>query len=152
MAYQLKGKTFDEFSIGDVFQTANRTITETDVVNFAGLSGDFNPLHTDQTFAENTPYKERVVHGLLGVAVGSGLANQLGILEGTTIALLAMEVQYQGAILLGDTIHLEIKVIEKKESSKPDRGTVTFSTDLINQRGEVVTTGKWMVLMSRTKG
>lgn len=152
MAYQFKGKTFDEFSIGDVFQTASRTITETDVVNFAGLSGDFNPLHTDQSFAVNTPYKGRVAHGLLGVAIGSGLANQLGIFEGTTIALLSTEIHYQGAIHFGDTIHLEMKVIEKGESSKPDRGTVTFSTDLINQDGAVVVSGKWMVLMSRRQG
>jgi len=88
MAYQLKGKTFNEFTEGDIFYTASRTITETDVVNFAGLSGDFNPLHTDQTFGEKTPFKGRVAHGLLGVAIGSGLANQLGIFEGTTIALL----------------------------------------------------------------
>ncbi len=149
MAYQLKGKTFNEFTEGDIFYTASRTITETDVVNFAGLSGDFNPLHTDQTFGEQTPFKGRVAHGLLGVAVASGLANQLGIFEGTTIALLSMEVSYKGAIMFGDTIHLKMKVLEKKESSKSDRGIITFSTDLLNQRDQVVTTGKWIVMMVR---
>ena len=90
--------------------------------------------------------------GLLGVAVASGLANQLGIFEGTTVALLSMEISYRGAVQFGDTIHLEMKVIEKKESSKPDRGIITFSTDIINQNGDVVTTGKWVVMMTRKQG
>ena len=149
MAYQFKGKTFDEFSIGDVFSTANRTITEADAVNFAGLSGDFNPLHTDQTFAENTIFKGRVAHGLLGVAVASGLVNQLGIFEGTTIALLSMEISYREAIRFADTIHVRMKVVEKKEVSEPDRGIIAFSTDVINQRHEIVITGKWVMMLTR---
>ncbi len=88
MVYKFKGKTFNEFKVGDKFTTASRTITEADVVNFAGLSGDFNPLHTDEEFGKSTPFKGRVAHGMLSVAVATGLANQLGIFEGTTIALL----------------------------------------------------------------
>ncbi len=151
MAYQFKGKTFEDFSVGNEFSTANRTITEADVVHFAGLSGDFNPLHTDQIFAKDTPFQGRVAHGLLGVAVASGLVSQLGIFEGTTVALLSMEISYRAAILFGDTIHVRMKVVEKKELSKPDCGVVTFSTDVINQRDEVVTTGKWVVALTRRK-
>lgn len=149
MGYILKGKKFDEFKVGDEFTTASRTITEADVVSFAGLSGDFNPLHTDEEFSKSTPFKGRVAHGMLSVAVATGLANQLGIFEGTTIALLSMTIKYKGAVKFGDTIRLNLKVAEKKETSKPDRGVVTFDTTVYNQKDDPIVEGQWVVMLRR---
>jgi len=149
MVYKFKGKIFNEFNIGDEFTTASRTITEADVVNFAGLSGDFNPLHTDEEFGKSTPFKGRVAHGMLSVAIATGLANQLGIFEGTTIALLSMTINYKGAVMLGDTIHLELKVAEKKETSKDDRGIVTFDTIVYDQDNKPIVEGQWVVMLQR---
>jgi acyl dehydratase len=151
MVYEIRGKTFDEFNVGDEFFTASRTITESDVVTFAGLSGDFNPIHMDREFADNTPLKGRVAHGMLVESIATGLGNQLGIFEGTTIAVLSMTINYKGAVKFGDTIHLELKVLEKKETSKPERGVVTFQTDIINQKDELVIDGQWVVMMARKK-
>jgi len=149
MVYKFKGKTFNEFNVGDKFTTASRTITEADVVNFAGLSGDFNPIHTDEEFGKSTPFKGRVAHGMLSVAIATGLANQLGIYEGTTIALLSMTINYKGAVKLGDTIHLVLKVVEKKETSKDDRGIVTFDAMVYNQNDEPIVEGQWVVMLRR---
>ncbi|MDQ7779992.1 MAG: MaoC/PaaZ C-terminal domain-containing protein [Planctomycetota bacterium] len=150
MAYIPKGKTFDQFAVGDTFETASRTITEADVVNFAGISGDFNPLHMDEEFMKGTPFKTRIAHGMLCVSAATGLANQLGIFEGTSIALLSMTIKYTGAVNFGDTIRLVLKVLEKKESSKPDRGTVTFDCPVLNQRGDKVVDSQWVVLMKKS--
>lgn len=149
MAYQARGRTFDQFEVGEVITTARRTITEADIVNFAGLSGDFNPLHTDEEFAKTTPFGKRIAHGMLVASIATGLANQLGVFEGTTIALLEQTVRYRGAVFPGDTVHLELRVAEKKESSKPDRGVVTFEAAVKNQQGETVIEGQWVLLMRR---
>jgi len=149
MAYKFKGKTFEEFKVGDEFTTASRTITEADVVNFAGLSGDFNPLHTDEEFGKKTPFKGRVAHGMLSVALATGLANQLGIFEGTTVALLSMIINYKGAAKFGDTIHLVLKVTEMKETSKGDKGIITFETIVYNQNDDPIVDGQWVVMMRK---
>ena len=149
MGYKFKGKKFDEFNVGDVHTTASRTITEADVASFAGLSGDYNPLHTDEEFGKSTPFKGRIAHGMLCVSVATGLANQLGIFEGTSLALLSMTIKYKGAVKFGDTIHLELKVAEKKETSKADRGIVTFDTTIKNQNNESIVEGQWAVMLQR---
>ncbi|MBI5035261.1 MAG: MaoC family dehydratase N-terminal domain-containing protein [Chloroflexi bacterium] len=149
MPYKPRGLTFDQFNIGDVFVCQSRTVTEADTVNFAGVSGDYNPLHTDEEFGKTTPFGSRIAHGVLGLAIATGQANQLGIFEGTTIALMQQTIKYVGAVKFGDTIHLELKVAEKKESSKPDRGVVTFDAYVINQHGKNVIEGQWVCLMAR---
>lgn len=152
MGYEFKGKKFDDFRIGDEFTTAARTITEADVAAFAGLSGDFNPLHMDEEYSKGTSFGGRIAHGLLAVAVSTGQANQLGIFEGTTIALLGMSFRYTGAVRFGDTIHTVLTVAEKKESKKPDRGVVTFNVKTVNQNGESVVEGQWVVMLQREVG
>lgn len=150
MTYRMRGLTFDQFELGQTFSTASRTVTEADVVAFAGLSGDFNPLHTDETFARTTPFGGRIAHGMLGAAIATGLANQLGVFEGTTLALLTQTIRYTGVIRFGDTIHLELKVAEKKETSRPDRGVVTFDTAVVNQDEKTVIEGQWVLMMRRS--
>ena len=149
MPYQFRGKYFDEFKEGDVTETASRTITEGDVSNFAGLSGDYNPLHTDEEFMKNSPFKGRIAHGMLLASVATGQANQLGIFEGSSIALLSMTLKWTGTVKFGDTVRTTLTCKEKKESSKPDRGTVTFDVKMLNQRSEGVMESQWVVLLKK---
>lgn len=149
MAYQLRGKNFDQFSVGDEFYTASRTITEADVVTFAGLSGDYNPLHTDQVFMEKSAFGGRIAHGALILSVATGLANQLGIFEGTTIAVLEMVTRFTGAVKMGDTIRLVLTITDKKESKKPDRGVVYVGIKVLNQADQPVLEGSWAVMLVR---
>ncbi len=150
MAYQTRGLTFDQMNEGDEFFTASRTISEADVVNFAGLSGDFNPLHTDEEWAKaNTPFGTRIAHGVLIQSVATGMANQLGIFEGTTIAVIEMTSRFVGAVRFGDTVHTLLKVVEKKESKKGDRGIVNMGIEVRNQKGEAVLQGNWIIMLTR---
>ncbi len=144
------GLTFDQFEVGARYRSAARTVTEADVVAFAGLSGDFNPLHTDAEFARATPFGERIAHGMLIAAMATGMANWTGIFEGTTLALMEQVIRYKGAVRFGDTIHLELEVVEKKPTSKSDRGVVKFAARVCNQRDEVVIDGEWTLMMRRT--
>jgi acyl dehydratase len=149
MGYQPHGLTFDEFKEGHTFVCQSRTVTEADVVAFAGLSGDFNPLHTDDTFAATTPFGQRIAHGMLVIAIATGQANQLGIFEGTTKALMEQTIRYVGPVLFGDSIHLELTVASKKETSKTDRGIIVFDTAVKNQDGKNVIEGQWTLMMDR---
>lgn len=149
MEYKVRGRTFDEFENDEVIMTASRTVTEADVINFAGISGDFNPLHTDETFMARSAFGTRIAHGMLVMSIATGLANQLGAFEGTTIAVLNMNVAFKGAVKPGDTIRLKLVVGEKKESSKPDRGIIIFNNEVLNQNDEVVLETQWTIMMSR---
>lgn len=144
-----RGLTFEEFEIGAAYESQARTITESDVVTFAGLSGDFNPLHTDAEFAKTTPFGERIVHGMLTVAISTGMSNWTGLFAGTTIALIEQNIQYKGAVKFGDTVRLRLEVAEKKETSKPDRGIVKFAARMLNQYDELVVDMQWTLLMKR---
>ncbi len=149
MAYEQRGLTFDQFELGQEFDTMARTITEADVVTFAGVSGDFNPLHTDEAFMKSSPFGGRIAHGMLLASVATGLANQLGIFEGTSIAVLEISVRFTGAVKFGDTVHLKLTCKEKKESSKGDKGTATFSAELFNQDDKKVVDSTWVVLLKK---
>ena len=119
---------------------------------FAGLSGDFNPLHTDEESARQGPTKGRIAHGMLVLAIATGQVNQLGLFEGTTLALLGMDrIRWTAPVKLGDTIHTTLIVKETRESSKPDRGIVTMAVAVLNQRGEAVCQAEWTTLMARRR-
>ena len=105
---------FEDFELGQEFITRSRTITEADVVAFAGLSGDFNPLHTDEEFAKKTVFGTRIAHGLLGLSIASGLINQLGIAEKTVMAFLGLNWTFKAALKFGDTISVRQRVLEKR--------------------------------------
>lgn len=144
-----RGLTYEEFELGAIYDTQARTITEADVVSFAGLSGDFNPLHTDAETAKKSPFGERIAHGMLTVAISTGMANLTGLMEGTTIALMEQNIKYVAAVRFGDTVHLQMEVIEKRETSKPDRGVVKLAARVFNQRNELVVDMVWTQLMKR---
>lgn len=146
-----RGLTFDQFDLGNCYESQARTVTEADVVTFAGLSGDYNPLHTDAEFGRSNPFGERIAHGMLVLSMATGMAQWTGIFEGTTLALMEQVVRYKAPVKFGDTVHLELEVIEKKPSSKPDRGVVRFAARVFNQRGEVVQEGEWTCLMKRSE-
>jgi acyl dehydratase len=142
-----RGLRFSAFEKGAEFITGGRTVTEADVVNFAGLSGDYNPLHTDRTFAEGTPFGQRIAHGMLAASISTGLAQTLGIFEGTTIALMSQTFAYKAPVFFGDTLRLRLTVADLKASSKGGKGVVTFTSDILNQDDAVAVTGQWIVMM-----
>jgi acyl dehydratase len=149
MPYQMRGLTFDQFEERQVFETMSRTVTEADIVNFAGLSGDFNPLHTDEEFMKSSPFGGRIAHGMLCASIGTGMANQLGIFEGTTIAVAQISIRFTGAVRPGDTLRLKLTCRGLKESSKGDKGTATFQGEMLNQRDEQVIDSEWVVLLRK---
>jgi len=136
---------FDDFHVGQKFVTKARTVTEADVVNFAGLSWDHNQLHTDAEYAARTGFGRRVAHGILGIAIHSGLSYQLT--EKTILAILELTWQFKQPIYIGDTIHVEQTVKEMRDTSKEDRGILTFEKEIINQHQEVVQTGTTTILL-----
>ncbi|MFK7931487.1 MAG: MaoC/PaaZ C-terminal domain-containing protein [Myxococcota bacterium] len=146
-----RGTFFSEFEEAQVFTTVRRTITEADVVAFAGLSGDFNPLHTDAVFAAQTPFGQRVAHGMLSASISTGLAQTLGIFEGTTLALMEQTFRYKAPVFFGDTIHMTLKVVGLRASSKGGKGVVTFESAVVKQDGTVCVEGSWSVLFRDKK-
>lgn len=138
---------FDELEVGQEWNSPRRTITEADIVMFAALTGDHNPVHTDEEFAKNTVFGGRILHGPAGFAIATGLESRLGIKEGTAIAFLGMTWDLRGPIKIGDTIHVNQKVGSKRETKKPSVGIVNFQVSLVNQRGESVQEGEWKVMM-----
>ncbi|WP_423181257.1 MaoC/PaaZ C-terminal domain-containing protein [Arthrobacter sp. NyZ413] len=146
------GLFFDEFEIGQSWTSPARTITEADVVLFAGISGDFNPLHTDEEYSKRTQFGGRIFHGPGVFAVATGLESRLGIKEGTAIAFLGMQWNLRGPVRIGDTIRVEQSVAAlKPSSSKPDRGVVTFDVAVLNQKDEVCQEGQWLVMFKRAQ-
>lgn len=126
---------------GDAFRTAGRTITEADVVGFAGLSGDFNRLHVDAEYAAAAPFGQRIAHGLLVLSVLSGLTTQSSgyrALEPWIVALLDIGCRFPKPTFIGDTIHAQVTVVERTPTSRQDRSVVVFRREAVNQRGEVV--------------
>jgi acyl dehydratase len=143
------GRYFEEFREGEEFVTVARTVTEADIVTFAGLSGDYNQLHTDEEFAKRTPFGGRIAHGFLGLSIASGLTDRLKIIEGTAMAILGLTWRFTGPIRIGDTIRVIRVVREKKETTKKDRGIIVFDEKIVNQKGEVVQEGQQNIMVRR---
>ena len=145
----MPGLYFEEFTVGQKIVTVGRTIAESDIFTFAGLSGDFNQIHTDAEFAKTTPFGQRVAHGLLGVAITSGLAMRTGVLEGTVIAFREInEWKFSKPVFIGDSIHAELTVSETKPLPRLGGGSVTIVFDVKNQKDETVMKGTWVVLVA----
>lgn len=146
-SFQPRGQYFEEFAVGDEVVSPGRTVTEADIVAFAALTGDYNPLHCDAEYAKSTIFGERIAHGLLGLSIASGQAERLGFIEGTVEAFMGLDWKFRGPIKIGDTIHTEAKVARKKEMRRLGGGIVVFDVAVVNQRGETVQKGQWTVLI-----
>ena len=134
-----RGRYFEDFEIGQEFRTPARTVTQTDIVNFACLSGDFNEVHTNFEYCKTTPFGEPIAHGPLVYAIMGGLQYASGVNDGTLLALLQIDAwRMLGPVKHGDTIHMLSKVVGKKETSKTDRGVVTFERRCVRQDGSAV--------------
>jgi acyl dehydratase len=142
------GLYFEEFEVGAAYTSPGRTVTETDVVAFAALSGDYNQLHTDAEFAKATFFGARIAHGLLGLSMASGLGSRMGFLEGTALAFLSLTWKFSKPIFIGDTIALQATVAKKRAVSG-EAGIVIFDCALLNQRDEVTQQGEWTVMVKR---
>jgi len=140
---------YEEFKAGQVIESVGRTVTEGDIVNFAGLTGDFNQLHTDKEFSGKTPFGHRIAHGLLGLSIASGLAVQTGFMEGTIMAFREISNwRFKLPILIGDTIRVKVEVLKLKDLPRMGGGAVTMELRVINQREETVQKGNWTALIS----
>jgi len=127
----------EDFNVGMAFETPRRTITEADVVAFAGLSGDYNPLHTDEESAKSGPFGKRIAHGVLTLAVLTGLWDRLGFFAGSVEAFYGIDkLRFTYPVFIGDSLRATVKVVEKKE--RDSNGIVVFSNEVVNQRDETV--------------
>lgn len=145
-----RGMYFEEFEPGQRITSAGRTITESDIVNFAGFSGDYNQIHTDAVFSESSLAGQRVAHGLLVLSIASGLTVQTGLMEGTVVYFREIdEWKFIKPIFIGDTIHVEIEVLETKELRRTGTGLVTIQLDVQNHQKETVMKGIWKALFTK---
>jgi acyl dehydratase len=141
---------FEDLRVGQEYTSPGRTVTETDVVLFAGLSGDYNVLHTDAELTKGSLFGERIAHGLLGLSIQQGLASRgepvaaHGVLQG-------LKWKFKGPIKLGDTIHVHSRIAGLKDGSAVGPGLATVERRMINQRGEVVQQGEAEYLVERRK-
>lgn len=145
-----RGRYFEDFTVGEELATPARTVTSTDIVNFACISGDFNEIHTNFEYCKSTPFGEPIAHGPLIYAIAAGLWHAAGVNDGTILALLGVdEWRLTGPVKHGDTIHMVARVAEKKETSKPDRGVVVFDRRIVKQDGSVVQTMRTTLMYRR---
>jgi acyl dehydratase len=138
---------FEEIQVGEEYESPGRTVTESDIVLFAGLSGDYNILHTDAEFMKTSIFGERIAHGLLGLSIQAGLLSR-AMLPYATIAFGGLRWKFKAPIKIGDTIRVRARVASKKET-KPDRGVVVLARTVVNQRDEVVQEGDTELIVER---
>jgi acyl dehydratase len=145
------GKHYDDFEIGEESLTAGRTLTETDIVNFAGITGDWNEIHTNKELAERGPFKQRIAHGALVFSIATGLSVRLGQTADTVIAFYGLDrLRFVKPTFIGDTIRVKQKVEGKSERDEHS-GIVTMLNEVINQRDEVVVSYTAKVLLKRRR-
>ncbi|WP_321793504.1 MaoC/PaaZ C-terminal domain-containing protein [Burkholderia pyrrocinia] len=145
-----RGLYWEDFEVGKVIRTPARTITSTDIVNFACLTGDFNEVHTNWEYCKTTQFGEPIAHGPLVYGIMGGLQYASGVNDGTLLALLQIDKwRMLVPVKHGDTLHAEMTVIERNESSKPDRGTVKMERRFVRHDGTVVQEMEVMMLYRR---
>jgi acyl dehydratase len=141
---------YEDLDVGRRWRTAARTVTEADVVAFAGVSGDFNPIHVDAEHAATTGFGERIAHGALVLAIATGLRQQEGVFRGTLKAWLGMrEWRFQAPVRIGDTLHVVTEIKERRATKDAAAGLVVQLVEVRNQRDEVVAEGEFVTLMAR---
>ena len=142
------GLYFEEFTVGQALDTAKRTITEDDIMQFAELTGDDNRIHTDPEFSKTTQFGKQIAHGMLGLSFTLGLVWKTGILDGTVIAFREVqEWKFVKPVFIGDSIYSELEVKETKSLPRIGGGSVTIAVQVKNQNDEVCHRGTLVVLM-----
>ena len=142
------GKFFEDFEVGQKMVTRGRTITESDIVQFGTLTGDFNPMHFDADYMQDHMLGQRVAHGMLTISYAIGQAYQLGFMEQTVLSFRSIDMKFSVPVYIGDTIHAEINVKETKAAARLGGGTVTLGMRIINQDGKAVQKGDLVVLVA----
>jgi acyl dehydratase len=133
---------YEDLAIGQTFTSPARTVTESDLIHFAMLSGDWNPIHTDKEFARQTLYGQPVVYGILGIAILTGLVDRMGLFHGSAIAMIGLrDWKFKAPIFVDDTIHFAMEISAKRLTSQGDRGIIDRKFTLLNQRAEIVQEG-----------
>jgi len=142
---------FDDFEIGAVFESGGRTITQADIVAFAGFSGDFNPIHIDHEFAKSTPFRQVIAHGLGIFCIGGGLSTVSP--PSRTVAMLGVhEWKFLAPVFIGDTIRMRSTVLEKTLKGIGKRGEIVWLRQIVNQEGKIVQEGKMTTMIeARTR-
>lgn len=152
-ARRTRGAYFEEFEVGQQIFTPARTITEADIQEFAGLSGDYNPIHTNAVLAQSTTFGARVAHGLLILAIASGLADRTGFIEGTAIAFREiLDWKFSLPVYIGDTVHVLLEIEETKALPRLGGGALIIGLRVINQDEKTVMRGRWSVLVQSQPG
>ena len=145
-----EGLNFEAHAVGATYRTLGRTVSETDIVNFVNLGGFTEPLFMDMEFvARASVFKRRAAPGALTFSLSEGLIMQTGLIHGTGMAWLGGEIKVVAPVLEGDTIRVEVEVVDKRETSKADRGIVTYRHRVLNQREEVVMEAKIQRMIRR---
>ena len=132
---------FEDLQVGEAFVSPGRTVTEADIVMFAGLSGDYNVLHTDAEHMKSSLFGERIAHGLLGLSIQQGLLDRV-VPGQSTGPLASVKWKFKGPIKIGDTVHVRSRIAAKKDGPDARMGLVTVERELVNQLGEVVQEGE----------
>jgi 3-hydroxybutyryl-CoA dehydratase len=141
-------KYFNDYEVGETWRSKGRTITEADIVNFASLSGDWYPLHTDKEYAKQTPFKQRIAHGMLVLSAASGL---LLFETGVVVAFYGIEnLRFVKPTFIGDTIHVEMTVTELKDKGN-GTGVVSARQEVKKQTGETVVISTMKVLLNKQR-
>jgi acyl dehydratase len=141
------GLPVEDFHVGRQWTTRGRTVGEGDIMQFAGLAGDWTPIHVDEAYARATPYGTRIAHGPLAMSMAIGLFAQAGVLGESVIGLLHLDWTFRAPVKIGDTVHAEVRVAESRLASKPGTGVVRFAFELRLQDGSTAQTGVMTVLM-----
>jgi acyl dehydratase len=151
MRYQDDGPIgfyFEEIEVGQTLVTRGRTVTEADIVQFAGLTGDYNLMHTNAEYMKTHPMGQRVAHGMLTLSYAVGQLYQLGFMERTVLAFRGLEMKFSLPVLIGDTIHVRLTVTEKKEMRRLGGGIIKAEVKILNQDGKAVQSGTMELLMA----
>ncbi len=143
------GLYYEDLAPGTAYVSRVRVLTRADVREFADLSGDRNPIHLDDDAARAAGFEAAVAHGVLGLAVASGLASELEITRGTLIALTGISWRFRAPVHADDRVVLHLSVASRRATTRPDRGLVTLAAELRNQDGVVVQEGEFVELVRR---
>ena len=133
--------------VGESVESAGRTIGESDINLFAGLSGDFTPVHIDESFARTTPHGTHIAHGPHAMATAIGMATHTGLFGERVIGLVNINWDFSGAVRIGDTIRSKVTVEDVRPTSKPGRGLATYRFEVLNQRNEQIQRGRMKVVV-----